>query len=202
MHHLLSHIYNSTCGSKDFLFLKLTILSCGGGLNIYQNTPSFVDIVSSTLRSVRKKISLCFRNLCMAVKDGLGPAGRLLIMIMINIIVIIIIRIRIRIRLIKSTFIIIVGRLLQLVVPQNTRGLCRSVTSSLSSSLSSLLSSLLSSTIKFQDPGETAICARPRDHQFSLLWLNFLPPWKGWTGEFLAWSLPSRPGFPHMQLKS
>ena len=141
-----------------------------------------------------EKNSLCFRNLCMAVKDGLGPAGRLLIMIMINIIVIIIITIRIRIRLIKSTFIIIVGRLLQLVVPQNTRGLCRSVTS--------LLSSLLSSTIKFQDPGETAICARPRDHQFSLLWLNFLPPWKGWTGEFLAWSLTSRPGFPHMQLKS
>ena len=34
-----------------------------------------------------------------------------------------------------------------------------------------------------QDPGETAVFARPRDNQFSLLRLNFLPPGKGRPGK-------------------
>ena len=66
----------------------------------------------------------------MAVKDGLGPAGRCLIIIIVIIIivivlVIIIIIIMMRVSVIKNTFITIFCRLLQLVVPQNTRGLCR-----------------------------------------------------------------------------
>ena len=38
-----------------------------------------------------------------------------------------------------------------------------------------VISALFSIGLQFQDPGETDICARPRDNKYPLLWLHILP---------------------------